>query len=260
MSACHWHKRYHSDALTGFMSLTLEERGAYQTVLDLIYDRGGPIVDNDRLLAGYMGVSLRKWAALRDSLLAKRKITRADGYISNSRAISELEKSTKTSRKHSENGMKGGRKSAEVRKNANEISEDGQASVEPGSSLSRYQIPEEANASSTRVRDGSEIVDLTDRLAKAAGVPIPDFGHAVKFQQIVQAWLDAGADPALAMETVTSRAASSRTQPRTLLWFDGAVRDAISARNLRMSSASAHIMKMVNEINARPPIPERIEQ
>jgi len=65
MSANPWHKRYHSDALHGFMSLTLEERGAFQTILDLIYDRGSALIDNDRLLAGYMGVSLRKWNSLR---------------------------------------------------------------------------------------------------------------------------------------------------------------------------------------------------
>lgn len=82
MSASHWHKRYHSDALTGFMSLTLEERGAYQTVLDMIYDRGGPIVDNDRLLAGYMGVSVRKWLAIKSVLIAKQKIEIVGGHVS----------------------------------------------------------------------------------------------------------------------------------------------------------------------------------
>ncbi|MDR7257809.1 hypothetical protein J2X47_001989 [Sphingomonas sp. BE270] len=81
MSARPYHKRYHSDALAGFMSLTLEERGAYQTVLDLIYDRGGPIADNERLLAGYMGCSVRKWRALRDELIAKRKISVNEGGL-----------------------------------------------------------------------------------------------------------------------------------------------------------------------------------
>jgi uncharacterized protein YdaU (DUF1376 family) len=89
------------------MALTLEERGAYQTLLDLMYDRGGPIADNERLLAGYMGVSLRKWKSLRDDLIGKGKIHLTDeGLLSNSRVEKELENDVKTSRKHAENGLK----------------------------------------------------------------------------------------------------------------------------------------------------------
>jgi hypothetical protein len=35
-----WHKRYHEDALNGYMVLTPKERGIYTTCLDLIYSRG----------------------------------------------------------------------------------------------------------------------------------------------------------------------------------------------------------------------------
>ena len=111
MSARPYHKRYHSDALAGSMALTLEERGAYQTLLDLMYDRQGPLIDNERLLAGYMGASIRKWRSLRDAPHRKGKIhLTKDGLLSNSRVEKELEKTRKTSRKLSENGSKGGRK------------------------------------------------------------------------------------------------------------------------------------------------------
>jgi hypothetical protein len=79
VSARPFHKRFHSDALAGFMSLSLEERGAYQTLLDMIYDRGGPVLDNERLLAGYMQCSIRKWRVLRRALLDKGKISPAVG-------------------------------------------------------------------------------------------------------------------------------------------------------------------------------------
>ena len=102
MSGNPWHRRYHSDALAGMLSLTLEERGAYQTVLDLIYDRGGPIADNERLLAGYMNCSLRKWRSLRETLIEKGKLTASDGHLSNSRAEKLLENDAKTSQKRIE--------------------------------------------------------------------------------------------------------------------------------------------------------------
>ena len=145
MSALPYHKRYHGDALTGFMALTLEERGAYQTILDMIYDHGGPIMDNERLLAGYMNCSLRKWRLLRDELIAKHKIkiTR-DGLITNERAEKEIENTTKTSRKLIEAGSKGGRARAENEKKNNENNESELASLEAG--LSEAQAISEARS------------------------------------------------------------------------------------------------------------------
>lgn len=123
MSERPWHKRYHSDALSGFIVLSLEERGAFQTLLDLMYDRGGPMPDNDGLLARYMGVSIRKWKSLRESLIGLGKIREEGGFLVNDRAISEIENASKTSRKLAENGAKGGRKKHENSKKDNENNE-----------------------------------------------------------------------------------------------------------------------------------------
>lgn len=132
-----WHKRYHSDALSGFIVLSLEERGAYQTLLDLIYDRGGPMPDNDGLLARYMGVSIRKWKTLRASLIELGKIrVDADGNLTNDRATSEIENATKTSRKLAENGSKGGRKKSENSKKDNENNESDENLLQQKRSIS----------------------------------------------------------------------------------------------------------------------------
>ncbi|ARR53473.1 hypothetical protein HY78_08575 [Rhizorhabdus wittichii DC-6] len=153
MSAQPYHKRYHSDALAGFMSLSLEERGAYQTLLDMIYDRGGPIPGNDRLIAGYMGCSLRKWSTLREMLVAKGKIrVLDDGSITNDRAEKELENYAKTSRKLSENGLKGARKKHEVEKKSNDFNDGELALPEPGHGHIRSQKPD----SVTNVTGGDE--------------------------------------------------------------------------------------------------------
>lgn len=162
MSAQPYHKRYHGDALTGFMALTLEERGAYQTILDLIYDRGGALPDNPRLLAGYMGCSLRKWTALRSILLTKGKIyLLADGSISNKRAEKEIENYAKTSRKLAENGAKGGRNKRESQEKGNENSENENQGLKPGSSLPEARSQKEGS------------------VAEATGVPPPDQVKAV---------------------------------------------------------------------------------
>lgn len=102
-----YHRRYQGDALQGYRKLTLEQRGAYTTILDLIYDEGGPIDNNERWLAGAWNCSLRKARALLAELIELRKIyiTR-DGKISNHRAEQEIGNALKISRKRAENGSK----------------------------------------------------------------------------------------------------------------------------------------------------------
>lgn len=127
-----WHKRYHSDALAGYLSLSLEERGAYTTLLDLLYDRGRPFPDNDRLIAGYLGVSPRKARAVVQSLLEKGKLYRTDeGELSNRRFDKEMGSAEEIARKHAENGAKGGRTRAERAKKPNKNNAADQAGLKP---------------------------------------------------------------------------------------------------------------------------------
>lgn len=129
-----WHARNHQDALDGMLMLSLEERGAYNTALDLIYIRSGPIPDNARWLSGYMGVSLRRWSVIRASLLVKGKLyeINVNGVPSlmNQRAAIEIENAAKLSRNFSESGAKGGRKSAELRTKPNENNGPAQATLQ----------------------------------------------------------------------------------------------------------------------------------
>ena len=102
-----YHRRYQGDALQGYRKLTLEQRGAYTTILDLIYDEGGPIDNNERWLAGAWNCSLRKARALLAELIELRKIyITPDGKISNHRAELEIGNALKISRKRAENGSK----------------------------------------------------------------------------------------------------------------------------------------------------------
>lgn len=94
-----WYKRYPADFIDGTVGLSLEEKGAYSLILDLIYARGAPIKDDARYLAGVCNISLRKWAAIRDRLIEAKKINISDGFIVNFRAKKEIEIATKQSRK-----------------------------------------------------------------------------------------------------------------------------------------------------------------
>lgn len=126
-----WYRRYPADFINGTFGMTLEEKGAYSLILDLIYARGGPLPDDARSIAGACGCSVRKWTAIRDRLISLGKITVRDGLISNSRADLELENSSKLARNLSENGAKGGNKSAEKRAEMKKINDLGEAPLKP---------------------------------------------------------------------------------------------------------------------------------
>lgn len=86
MGTLKWYKRDPRAALTGMMGLTLEERGAYNTVLDLIYAHDGQVEDNPKLLSHWLGVDPRAWKRLRARLLGAGKIYIHAGNIRNERA------------------------------------------------------------------------------------------------------------------------------------------------------------------------------
>lgn len=135
MSNRPWHKRFHGDAIAGYMGLTLEERGAYSTLLDYLYDRGEPLTGNIRMLAGFLDVSVRKAESVVASLIAKGKLERlADGRLTNKRFEKMRENDAKTSDHKAEIGSVGGRQSSENRKKHKENKDGGKQVLETGSS------------------------------------------------------------------------------------------------------------------------------
>jgi len=227
VSARPYHKRYHSDALAGFMSLSLEERGAYQTLLDMMYDRQGPILDNERLLAGYMQVSIRRWRALRETLIAKGKIfVTTGGDLFNSRVKKELENDAKTSRKLAENGSKGGRKKAENEKKGNENSEGDLAREKQKASLN--QSPDTRDQNTPLPPKPAELPAAVRAVMEAGGfVSPPDMG-------LIREWQAAGADlrqdilPVIRTEAARLKERTGQA-PRTLKVFDQAIREKLAA-------------------------------
>lgn len=85
-----YYPMYPRDFYEGTQRMSLELKGAYVMLLNLIYTRNGPVDDEDGYLARYVGCSIRKWQKLRLELIGLGKITVVDGLIRNSRADDEL--------------------------------------------------------------------------------------------------------------------------------------------------------------------------
>lgn len=162
-----YHRRYQGDALQGYRKLTLEQRGAYTTILDLIYDEGGPIEFNERWLAGELNCSLRKAKALLDELLELRKIyVTRDGKISNHRAEQEIGNALKISRKRAENGSKRKDNSTENPKNPSK-NNDTVKQLLNNCSVIPVPVPNKNNNYSSVDEDRQVPREVVDRLASA---------------------------------------------------------------------------------------------
>jgi hypothetical protein len=85
-----WYKRDPRAALIGMRGLTLEERGAYNTLLDLIYVHDGALEDLPRAICDELHCNIRTWRRLKARLLELGKIYMHAGMIRNERADDEL--------------------------------------------------------------------------------------------------------------------------------------------------------------------------
>jgi uncharacterized protein YdaU (DUF1376 family) len=154
-----WYKRCGADFIHGTMMLTLEEKGAYSLCLDLIYDRGGPIPDDARWLAGVCGVSLRKWNGIRERLISLGKIAVENGLLSNSRADFEILSSNLSSRERAESGAKGGRKRAEKEATPKENSELAQAELKHDAQADKIRRDKSNGETNVSPRTGARLPD-----------------------------------------------------------------------------------------------------
>tara|TARA_B100000678_G_scaffold290340_1_gene303031 strand:- start:2330 stop:3379 length:1050 start_codon:yes stop_codon:yes gene_type:complete len=96
------------DATTG-VQWTLETRGAYGLIIDLIFRFDGNLPDDPQYVAGLLKCSVRKWKSIREFLISEGKIRTEGGIISNKTADNLLEERRSSRDKNVENGRKGGK-------------------------------------------------------------------------------------------------------------------------------------------------------
>lgn len=96
-----------------------------------------------------------------------------------------------------------------------------------------------------------DMVALMHSLHKAVGLVPPDpslnWGQHADSLALIASWIDAGADPDMLERCVAARASNLRSIPKTLKYFDGAVRDALRNKEIVAQQGG----DMVSDILAR---------
>lgn len=76
-----WYKRDPDRALNGMAVLTLQQRGAYNSILDLLYSRDGVLPDDDAKVARMIRCHGNEWKAVKAQLVDHKKIWVEDGLL-----------------------------------------------------------------------------------------------------------------------------------------------------------------------------------
>jgi uncharacterized protein YdaU (DUF1376 family) len=194
-----WYRRFPDRFIAGTVGMTLEEKGAYSLVLDLMYVRYGPIPDEPRYIAGVCNCSVRKWNAIRKRLIDLGKIHVVDGYLVNFRAEEEIEIGRKISEEAAEKGAKGGIKSAEIRATAKKNNALAQAGRKLSTSISH--------------KEGATRSDPTDGLVDVSKYIEPElFAECVKLTEPVKAFVEHKHFPASIVDRARTNLSRAREQ------------------------------------------------
>ena len=101
-----FYKRDPDAALAGMAELTLQERGAYNSIIDLLYSRDGALPNDDTMIRRVLGCHGHEWRAVKAKLIAKGKIWIEGGYLKAKRVESVLKEASnfsQTQRKRATN-------------------------------------------------------------------------------------------------------------------------------------------------------------
>lgn len=256
-----WYKRYSRDVFDGTRRLTLEQRAAYNDILDLIYMHGGPIPDDTKWMAHSIQCSPRKWVALKTALLDAKKITIKNGMISNPRAELELENKLNISRNNAEIATKREREKRENLEKPNEINKTearsehlAGASSESDKDKKKQKeeipaaapVPEPASPSPSPAALPSPILDLKvleTRLLEACNGSLDNPVNCMGLLNLAtpQMWLANGCDLELDVIPALTAAGKKHHGKRIRDWnyFTGIVADAKAKRTAVMPTGQA---------------------
>lgn len=237
-----FYKRDPAKALAGMAELTLQERGAYNTIIDTLYDRDGYLPDDDEVMRRIMGCHGNEWRAVKKKLLDKHKIWTVDGVWHAKRVDDTLDEAARFSesqRKSAANRWETARKHAGKRPETadkslpySEKDQQKQQSPDAREFMPYTPTPTIQNSGRHDARARTDIPfyecedeSLLDRVIAAAGIDISKERNPARWlgsepRYEVDRWVALGLTDAEIVETI-AEVMSGRGQgpPKTLAYF-----------------------------------------
>ncbi len=214
-----FYRRDPGAALAGMVSMTLEERGVYNTVIDLLYLTWRPLEDERQYIARHCGCAVQKLNPILNRLIERGKLIRfeVDGvaFISNAKFEDERRsvKGVTTRSGRAEVGEKSGEvgeKSAGVGKNTALLdaeSEENQRTI-PLEKSREDKSSSEAIASSPGGRAGANVVrEVVDAIWAVWSREGRNASSKRELTRVIRAEIAAGGDPEVMVAKATAYSA-----------------------------------------------------
>jgi uncharacterized protein YdaU (DUF1376 family) len=228
--------------------LTTIEHGAYLLLLMVAWrSRGCRLPDDDKMLARYAKCTAGQWRRIRPVLIDFFDV--GEGFWTQRRLTDEYDHVRQVRQSQSA----AGHVSALKRKGRHSTDVGADRAVSGNPHTHTPPIEESENSSSPSVSEAGEdaglpfdLVDLTDRLARIAGVRHVDPTGVTRNMSEVKNWLELGADVASTIIPTIQRVVSESDVPvHSLRYFDGAIRraHALKAQGARNGSGRSNDLR-----------------
>lgn len=255
MGKLRWYKRDPNAALAGMMELTLEERGAYNTVLDLIYSHDGSVDDDERFIAGWLRCDVRVWRRIRAKLIDLGKLYVDGPSLRNDRADVEVDRGLHRLASAAEAGRSSARKrSAESNKNNKLNPTSVENPLERITTTTREEeMCSDAQARATadpstatgspKAAGKSLITEQAHRLADLVrGALAVDQDEPMFFglPYRAQFWIDKGLEPEAVVIAAKTIAARKRDGPPNLAYLEKAIPSEVA----KLTQPAAEVVQL----------------
>ena len=271
-----FYRRDPGAALAGMAGMSLEERGVYNTIIDLLYLTWRPVEDSRAYIAGHCGCAVQKLNPILGRLIASGKLIRFedDGqfYISNGKFEAERAsvKGVTTRSGRGEVGEKSagvGEKSASVGKNPPTCKEN-VTEIQSVTALEKSRVEktrQDTDDNSARARfsdiDRSTLTDLEKRLREAGGKGINAASPMLQVVAPILGLLRPGDGPAcdLELDVIPAIMAASTKVRKPVDRWDYFVPMIREARDRRLQGAPA-VGEVVANRSTGPPKSEFMDR
>lgn len=124
-----FYKRDPDRALAGMAELTLKQRGAYNSLLDLLYSRDGNVPDDDARVSRMISCHWREWATIKAELIAIGKVWVEDGNLRARRVQETIKEASDFGQEQSRRASKKWAKSENIKENNEAVMPAGNANI-----------------------------------------------------------------------------------------------------------------------------------
>ena len=175
-------KFYYHDpdaALSGMLELSLEQRGAYYSILDLLYSRDGIVPDDDLAVARMIRVHWRTWRALKQQLMAAGKLrVTIDGLLDANRVSDTLKNGSRLS----QNQRRRASKRWQEFKKAKEINGTPYATAGNATNNNKYIYRDLTDSETSKTEDVDEVENFgaVERPSTAERIGSDELGAIIR--------------------------------------------------------------------------------